>query len=276
MSTESPALTRSPIWCRIPVVALLVFILALAWMGPLDRMGQDYVDQGLKRATVTFATARTANAVISVLKSTTISVSAIAGASASPGQLLDPLDELIEQFSTLMLAACISLAAQKLLISIGGLFLVNAGVTAVLLAWATWLFLRGDCPRWMTTLVVMLMFVRFAVPIAALASEAAFNAVMAGEYNSAESKVSSTSQSLSVAADEVAQSPSRIARAGTLLHELKVKIEDAVHHVVSLMAIFILQTLVLPLLFLWVVYRLFGAAFNWRHLPGLPRTPARS
>ena len=263
--------SRPRLWRALFVAAALIVVLPLAWLGPLDQVGERYVEEGLKRALVTFATARTANAVISVVKSTTVSVPIIGGVTASPGQLLDPIDQLIEQFSTLMLAACISLAAQRLLIAAGGLPAVSAGLTVLLLAWA-WLTLRGgDHPRFIRTLLVITLFVRFAVPIASFGSEATFNAVMSTSYSSSEAQVKSTSDALSGTANELASSPSKITQAAKLMDEFKARIDNAVRHVVTLMAIFVLQTLVLPLVFLWITFRLFGIAFNWRPVLRLRR-----
>ena len=68
-----------------------VVILALAWLGPLDRVAQDYVESGLKRALITFAAARTANAVISVVQETTVAIQPLGvGVTLSPAQALDP------------------------------------------------------------------------------------------------------------------------------------------------------------------------------------------
>ena len=39
--------------------------------------------------------------------------------------------------------------------------------------------------------------------------------------------------------------------------------ENGIRDMVTLMAIFIVQTAVLPLLFLWLSYRLFGASLRW-------------
>jgi hypothetical protein len=39
--------------------------------------------------------------------------------------------------------------------------------------------------------------------------------------------------------------------------------ESAIGHIVTLMAIFVVQTAILPLLFLWLSYRLFGATLRW-------------
>ena len=268
MIINAGPLSRPTFWRRLAAAIAVLAILPLAWIGPLDRMGEEYVEQGLKRAMLTFATARTVNGVISVVKSTTVSVPFVGGVSASPGQLLDPLDDLIEQFSALMLAACISLAAQRLLIAAGGIPVVSAGLTLLLLAWAWLHLLDRQCPRWIGITLALFLFVRFAVPIAALGSEAAFHAVMSAPYASAESGMTSASGSLSGAADEVKKSPFKIS---TVLEDLKAKVDMAVRHAITLMAIFVLQTIVLPLLFLWLAYRLLGATFTWRPALNLPR-----
>ena len=51
-----------------------VLVLVLAWAGPLDRLAQEYVESGLKRALITFAAARTANALISAVQETTVAI----------------------------------------------------------------------------------------------------------------------------------------------------------------------------------------------------------
>ena len=113
----------------VPIFALLV---ALTWAKPIDDAAEKYVETGFQRALVTFAAARTLNAVISVVQGMSFSVSVGAGASIQPGAALDPLDDLVEQFSALMLAATLSFATQRLLISIFSAWPYCAFATAVL------------------------------------------------------------------------------------------------------------------------------------------------
>src|SRR4051794_12673821 len=119
MPIESNPLPRAAFWRKLALALVVLATLALAWAGPLDEFAKKNVGIALNRAMVTFATARTANALISLARSTTVSVPIIGGVTASPGQILAPVDELIEEFSALMLAASMALAAQRLLISLG-------------------------------------------------------------------------------------------------------------------------------------------------------------
>jgi hypothetical protein len=256
---------------RAAIVVFLALALALSWLGSLDSISKRYVDEGLKRALVTFALARTANAVISVVQSTTLSSVVV---SASPGQALDPLNDVVEDFSNLMLAASVSLVAQKLLISVGALHAISAALTVAILGWAAFALRGRIVPAWLARALVLLLFVRFAVPIAALGSEAAFALALSGPYAQAQNEVQLTLEPPASAAPPVdahAGVLDRIkewlARKGSDLRKsvdsLKSRMEGAIAHMVTLMAIFVVQTAILPLLFLWLSYRLFGGLLRW-------------
>jgi hypothetical protein len=45
--------------------------------------------------------------------------------------------------------------------------------------------------------------------------------------------------------------------------QLKQTAEQAIEHIVRLMAIFLLQTLLLPVLLMWLLYGLARKAFEW-------------
>lgn len=259
------------------LAAAAAAVLALSWWGPLDAIGREHVEAGLKRALITFASARLANAVISVLQESTVAISpGGVGITTSPGQALDPLNDLIEQFSTLMLVAAVSLGVQAMMISIGGMAAVSAALTAIVAAWAWHEWNGRHAPRWLTRFVVIALFIRFAVPLSAIASEAIFRVAMSGEYAQAQGQVDATTQVIagSVPQPDSSRAESRLDRLQRWFFEkkqqveinfgeLKARAENAVRHVVTLMAVFVIQTLVLPLFFLWLLYRLFGLTLRW-------------
>ena len=263
---------------RFSVIVALIVLVPLAWLCSLDNMATQYVDSGLTRALATFAVARTANAAISIVQETTVAVSPGGmGFTTSPGQILDPLNDLVEQFSTLMLAACISLGMQRILISIGSLAAVSLCLTVTLAAWAWFAFRATQLPHWLTRVLVLLLFVRFAVPLAALGSEATFLAVMSTQYEEAQSQVKLSTDPISTVEGGADVTPpagvldlvtkwfkSKKDALKTDFGNLRAKAENTVNHIITLMALFILQTAVLPLLFLWLVYKFFGATFSWR------------
>ena len=94
------------------VLALVVF----AWVGVVDQYAEQYINASLVSAGASFGIARLFNATISVLSTITLNV-AIVG-SVQIGELLDPLNDLVEDFSSVMKYAISSLLIQKLLVEI--------------------------------------------------------------------------------------------------------------------------------------------------------------
>lgn len=274
MATPSFPVDRPGAARRIFVILALIVVLPLAWLGALDGPAGRYVESGLQRALVTFATARAANGVIAVLQGTAVDIApAGIGVTATPGQILEPLNDLVEEFATLMLMACVSFGVQHVLVSLSATWGVSAALTLFLLAWAVPAWRAAPAPRLIVRILVILLFVRFAPGVAAVGSEGAFRVAMLGKYSEAQSQLELTKQSFAAVENDVdAQSGATFlermkawfarkgADIGLQLKALKDKADGVVRHIVTLMALFAVQTVLLPLLFLWVVYRLFNAA----------------
>jgi hypothetical protein len=163
-----------------------LFVIAMifcAWLAPLDPPAAAQVDAGLKRALLTFATARALNAVISVAQGTEVSVQPLGlGVNFAPGQILDPVNDLVEQFSNLMLAASVAFGVQKALIGIGAWWPVSLALTAAALGWAGLRLRGGVAPQWLCGMLVVLLMVRFAVPAATLGTDGLFRIFLAADY----------------------------------------------------------------------------------------------
>ncbi|MEQ9546358.1 MAG: hypothetical protein RIK85_10175 [Marinobacter sp.] len=97
---------------RHAAVAAILLIVAISWMSIFDRKAQEYVDESTVQALSIFGTFRLANAAISVIKS--VEVNAFV-ASVQFGQGLDPVDDLIEDASSVLKFAIGSLITQKIL-----------------------------------------------------------------------------------------------------------------------------------------------------------------
>ena len=99
----------------------MVTMILCSWRAPLDLPAMQRVDSELKRALVSFATARALNAVISVVQGTEVSGQPLGfGVILTTGQVLNPVNDLVERFSHVMLTASVAFGVQKVLISIGG------------------------------------------------------------------------------------------------------------------------------------------------------------
>lgn len=262
---------------RIRRYALALFMLAAvacAWLAPLDAPAAGQVDAGLKRALISFASARALNAVISVAQGTELSVQPLGvGVTLTPGQLLDPVNDLIEKFSTLMLAASVAFGVQKALIAMGGWWAVSLALTAVALGWA-WLYLRRQAiPAWLSRALVIVLMLRFAIPVVTLGTDLLWQKFLATDYQASQQGIDSTStQAAKLAPPPVTQSQGMLDRmkgwvsenadVKARFEELKQAAEQATEHIIRLIVVFLLQTLVIPLLLLWALYALARGVFE--------------
>ena len=257
----------------ILLAGALLVLLAATWIVPPDDAARVHVDAGFKRALATFAAARALNAVISVAQGTELAVQpAGVGVNFTPGQALDPINDLVEQFSSLMLAASAAFGVQLVLIEIGRWWPLSLLLTGIALAWGWWQWRRGEAPRWLSRLLLGMLFVRFAVPLVALGSEAAFQLFMKNDYAAAQRTIERSTDEIAARNPPQAQNPvgrnwleilrdwwSKVPDVGKLYDELRQIAGNTIEQIVKLIVVFMLQTLVLPLLFGWAMLRI-GAA----------------
>lgn len=280
-------------------VTLLLCLLALliaSWLAPLDAPATQQVDAGLKRALVSFASARAISGVISVLQGTQIDIMPWGlGATLAPGQVLAPINELVKHFSNLMLVASVSFGIQKVLITMSSYWLISLVLTITAFGWASFFFLKRQPPAFLSKLLVVLLMLRFAVPSVALGSDFLAEKFMASDYATSQKAIDTAMGKASkvvlplpppnlppvvVPAPAPAPAPKpwwhlhlpNMPNVGLNLpnipdftgrfEEMKTAAEQATEHMVRLMGIFLLQTLVIPLLLLWGLYGIARAVFQ--------------
>jgi predicted ATP-dependent Lon-type protease len=95
------------------VSVLIVVLVALSSTRVLDDYVDEYTNESIRNAALTYASARGINALVSVLQSTEVEVGVIVSGSMTIGEVLDPLNDMIERFSSVMTWVLASLAAQK-------------------------------------------------------------------------------------------------------------------------------------------------------------------
>jgi hypothetical protein len=263
-------------WRGLDALKALVVILvaAAAWLPGLNINATQRIEAGLQRALTVYATARALNAAISVMQGTELAIEpAGVGIVTKPGEFLDPLNDLIEKFSDLMLAASVAFGIELVLIKVGGHWLVCALLGASAAAWVAASLARSKVEPSLGRLFLVLVFVRFAVPLVMLGSDFVHREFMAKDYQDAASQIGQVEQEVRKADDELnkahkmaadARPPSsildrmkdwlpKIPDVGEIVRRLMSAVERAINNVVHLMVIFLLETLLLPLVFLWIL-----------------------
>ncbi len=263
---------------RLFVSALAVALLAVMYTGWLDNSAKDYTEQGLKRVLVTYAVARGLNGLISVAQGTEVSVEPVGiGMTFTPGQILDPVNDLIEQFSWLVLASGVSLGIQRLLIvmtgSTGFTILVSVMVAGALAA-CWWEKIPETVSRVITRIAVILLVLRLVIPVIALLNQAVYWYFLQPQYESSQTVLEQSGfqlqqqqpvKTISAPPQNEAmmdklkrayQSATDAVDIDARLDRIKQVASDMSERILDLMVVFLVQSLLFPLLFIWLAYRL--------------------
>lgn len=260
--------------------ALLLSFAALFHVA--DDPSEQYLEQSLQRALISFGTARALNGVISVAQGTQLALEpAGIGLNFSPGEILDPINDLIERFSWVMLAASSSLGVQKLMLNIARWWPVTLLLIICLAVglWGLWRDRWQHPPfrRIVGRLLLLSMVLRFAVPAVSLTGDILYQQFMAPQYTEANAKLEQTRAEVDLLngtlQPEAQEERGLFSRLGQIaaevgdwrasLQQYQIAAERATRSTIDLIVIFVFQTAVLPLLFAWVLI-IWVKAWFWR------------
>jgi len=271
------------IWIVVAILAgssTLGVLFANTPLAQLDQHATSYVEKSMARAAYTFALVRGLNGMISVIQGTQVAVSpAGIGLTLSVGEILDPINDLAERFSWIMLVSTTSLGIQRILMEMGNWLglqvLLTAGV--LMLVVSVWKRFWGcvDMQGIGLRLLMLAFMVRLLIPAVALSSETIYDQFLYVHYEEATQTLTHINEELKqvdpTASDDEAEVPtaSNLSQMRRWLAEtqkwfdlrekidrLSTKLEHFTADIVRLMVVFILQTIIIPLLTLWALMRL--------------------
>jgi hypothetical protein len=276
---------------KFALLGFLAAIVAFSWLKPLDMTAERQVEEGLKRALTSFAVARLLNGVISVAQGTEVSVAPGGlGANLTPGQILDPVNDLVEQFSELMLIASVAFGIMKILLGMGSFWIFSAILSGVALVWAAFKLTGRIPPILLTKFLLVLIFVRFSVPVVAVGSDIISKQFLEDKFNESQMAIENGKKQLApfepsvgmpqpaevipstVPSQPEAMQPAQekgwLAGLKDIVKEVKQSYDprpyiknletragELVNHIINLIVVFVLQTIVIPLVLMWALYR---------------------
>jgi hypothetical protein len=277
------------IYFRVILGVVVAAIGATAWFGlldravapitaPLDERAEDYLEATLARAAVTFAAARGLNAIVSVIQDTELALSpAGVGVTVAVGEVVDPLNDLLERFSWVMLASSVSLGIQRVLMEVGvwlGSKILAVAMIFVLAGLIVSPDQGGNLKSIGLKLVLAALVIRFGLPIAAVGGEKVHDLFLKDTYETSYQDLEKTKDqienqititphlpeseenNLLERLRETYEETRRNLDLENRLAWLKDKTVNAVQYIMNLAIVFVLQTMVIPLLTLWALIRL--------------------
>lgn len=146
----------------------LIGLPLLAWHGILDDYSSANLNSSISSAGLIYGTARGINALVSLLQGTEVGVVFV---TFSIGEILDPINDLIERFSQVLLVALGSLALQKILLTVVSHTIFNVLLSiAAACTGITLLMNRPNLLRTCLKLFLIVAFLRFSLGLVVLAN----------------------------------------------------------------------------------------------------------
>ncbi|MEM1231180.1 MAG: hypothetical protein AAGI15_11625 [Pseudomonadota bacterium] len=276
----------SPLTVRLILLAIAAAGCALAWHGGLDRAAATQADTLLSRALTTYAVARSLNAAISVAQGTEIAVApAGVGVTITAGEILDPLNDLIERFSWLVLMASASLGTQLVLTDIFAAPALTIALTVLLGLGAVALFLPQFPGRTvLLRLCALALFARFLFAVVTLGATVASDQFLQERQASALASLEAVTSAVEATAPAAAadlqtgaapEDASWLDRFSRFMGEqaerlqiderlqgLKDRAEQGIADMINLIVVFTLQTVLFPAAAFYLALRLFRLAWD--------------
>lgn len=297
MLTLSPAQRKSAITVITLILAalsassLLGVLIEKSPLAEIDHHAESYVEESMVRAAYTFAIVRGLNGIVSVIQGTEIAVSpAGIGLNLSVGEVLDPINDLAERFSWIMLVSTTSLGLQRIIMEMGDWLGLRILLTSamILFAVSTWQRYWGIVDlHWLAVRLIMLaLAARLFIPAVSFVGETIYDRFLNRHYLEATETLTRVREELKQTVPTTQEKTDEHGSNSTLqelrrwmvetkdlmdirskIDRLGAKLERFTEDTVRLMVVFIFQTILIPLIMLWILAKMVS-------LPKPPALPA--
>lgn len=165
----NPAITKPIV---LVVIALVIFMLPDLKLPYLDQKADTYFSETITKAGLAYGVCRVVNASVSVIKESQIQIEpAGLGVSIAAGQALDPLDDMTERASDILVTAIVSLGIQKIAYELSVAF-APVLIATFLIAFVMATILKSERAKTIREIIlksiVLITVVRLCLPIASI------------------------------------------------------------------------------------------------------------
>ena len=262
---------------KIFISILLVLTLVLSLALGVDATAMELQNAAFERAMIAFGLAKGLNAVISLIQGTELSFTPVGiGLNFSVGEVLDPFNDMVERFSWVMLLATVSLGIQKILLVLSSKIFIQ--VVLILSVGLSLFFIwlkqikNSLFLTYSLKLFALMLLLRFSAIVFVFVSQGLYTSTLQVQYSQASSVIEKTKFELEALQNKnktLVQSQKKEGFFGSVgskydkvieslniskqLDSLQSSIDKASRNIITLITIFIMQSVVMPLLFLWML-----------------------
>ncbi|MBT3175768.1 MAG: hypothetical protein HOG03_11970 [Desulfobacula sp.] len=249
----------------------------------IDESCIEYLDKTLKRATIAYGLCRATNALVSVFQEIDIGFELVGTITFSPFEWLDPLNDLVERFSWILLAAMTSIGIQEFFIRLLPDSIINFIFLPGLFMWLTGLWANKYLPINLLTigkhLVLLAVVLRFIIPAEVAINNWIYDYHLKNKYNQSVDNIKTSVKEIKrrTPVEEISMENSQekqgqaetgffgksknaiaaLGDLGTKFKEfqlwMKTQIPILFENFISLILVFIISTIFLPIFILWLI-----------------------
>jgi hypothetical protein len=267
------------------LVAILLFYYPALKLPVLDGTTDVYFREAITKAGVAYATCRVVNASVSIVKESSLNLEpAGLGVTLAVGQALDPIDDMTERLSDILVTAITSLGVQKLAYEIG-VSLAPSIVAAFLLIFSILIWFENEILITMRNTIIrfvlLILIARLALPIAAIANNYIQEHFFAENISNANKELAVGSAELDrlreFSLPEIEGTLGTIKNSASFIQRKSVEFKDAVVATVSnsgniienllklsflYVGFFLIQVIALPIIVFWLLVKFTNSLFG--------------
>ncbi len=169
---------------KLFILFISFIIIVTSYTINIDKQGESIVDDSLTNAIKVFTVAKGLNGAISLAQGTEINAAVL---TITIGEVLDPINDLVEQFSWVMLASITSLGIQKILLNFVTGDIFTFIVVGAIIILNIWMFVRFSNDMKIRDIffrvTIILIFLRFSIPIMSMLNSFVYEHYVKNDYN---------------------------------------------------------------------------------------------
>jgi len=266
------------------LISILLFFSAGIQLPVLDSKADAYFDEAITKAGLSYATCRVINATVSVIKESHLQLEpAGVGLSLAVGQILDPINDMTERLSDVLVMAITSLGVQELTYEIS-LTLAPPIFAVFLFTLSLLLWFQNDriirLQKATMSILLILGIARFCLPLSSIANEFLQDNFFTDKISYANNElalgVADLDQLKDISLPEYDGFMEAIENSASFLKQKSIHFKDAIAVTVSnrgniienllkltflYVGVFFIQVIILPLLIFWLLLKTIHALF---------------
>jgi len=267
------------------LLAISLFFLPGLRIPALDSTADVYFREAISKAGVAYATCRIINGSVSIVTASSLNLEpAGVGVTLAVGQALDPIDDMTERVSDVIVTAITSLGVQKLAYEIG-MALAPPILAMFLLVWSILAWFENErtaaLQRTIFKFILLILVARFALPISAIANNYLQDHFFAEKISNANSELAVGSAELDKLMEfslpEHDGILGTITNSASFLQRKSTEFKDAIVATVSnagkiienllklaflYVGIFLIQVIALPIAVFWLLIKFANSSFD--------------